>query len=142
MADYDINVSVDVDDSQLNSLETKLNNLQSKPIKVKIESEFVNAKDLANSIKKDVKSAVKEAQKAVKVDSSPILDNLLDTDKLDKFTKDIKSISKVVGKDLNLGTVSLTVPDSIMNDLNQLHNKLNEIKTTAKSIGYCTEMQR
>lgn len=135
MADYNISVSVDVDDGQLNSLETKLNNLQSKPIKIKIESEFVNAKDLANSIKKDVKAAVKEAQKAVKADSSPILDNLLDTDKLDKFTKNIKSISKIVGKELNLGTVSLTVPDSIMNDLNQLHNKLNEIKTTAKSMG-------
>ena len=69
MADYIINVGVEVEDSALNALETRINSLKEKHIKLGVE--LGNTKQLTKNAQTAVKTISKATAKAAK--STPII---------------------------------------------------------------------
>ena len=137
MADYTINVDVSVSDGELTALESKINDLKSKPVEIDIKTNLSNIKNISKDISKTIESAEKTIAKKQKTQGASLIKTLFDPSEVDtkSIAKTVKGINNLIGKDLNLGEVKLSVNDSIFRELDNLQNKLNEIKTTAKSMG-------
>lgn len=137
MADYTINVNVDVDEGQLNTLETKLDSLTSKPLEIDIKTNLSNIKSLSKDIKTAVEAAEKSIGSSYKKNKNSLFKDLFDPGTIDtkSLENSVKGINKLIGKNLDLGEVKLSVPSSVMTELDNLDTKLKQIKETAKSIG-------
>lgn len=137
MADYTINVGVQVEDSELNALETRINSLKKKHIKLGVE--LGNTKQLAKNAQTAVKTISKATAKAAKntpvIKGANLVEQMVNPEEaLKSMSKSVKDLSKY-GEKLNLGEVTLSVNQGIMGELDGLQNKLNSIKETAKSMG-------
>ena len=134
MADYEISVNVNVKgEEELDRIENQINKLKAEKITIDIDPQIKNSKALTKSLQNQVKGIVKTAQKTItsNVKGSSITDQFLDPKAL---SKSLKSINKYA-QNLDLGEVKLSVNQSIITDLDNVLNKLNEIKSTAKSMG-------
>lgn len=137
MADYTINVGVEVEDGALEALETRINSLKEKHIKLGVE--LGNTKQLAKNAQTAVKTISKATAKAAKntpvIKGANLVEQMVNPEEaLKSMSKSIKDLSKY-GEKLNLGEVTLSVNQGIMGELDGLQNKLNSIKETAKSMG-------
>ena len=137
MADYIINVGVEVEDSALNTLETRINSLKEKHIKLGVE--LGNTKQLTKNAQTAVKTISKATAKAAKntpvIKGSNLVEQMVDPEKaLKSMANTANKLSKYQGK-LDLGEVKLSVNQGIMGELDGLLAKLNEIKSTAKNMG-------
>lgn len=137
MADYIINVGVEVEDSALNTLETRINSLKEKHIKLGVE--LGNTKQLTKNAQTAVKTISKATAKAAKntpvIKGSNLVEQMVDPEKaLKSMANTASKLSKYQGK-LDLGEVKLSVNQGIMGELDGLLAKLNEIKSTAKNMG-------
>lgn len=137
MADYIINVGVEVEDSALNTLETRINSLKEKHIKLGVE--LGNTKQLTKNAQMAVKTISKATAKAAKntpvIKGSNLVEQMVDPEKaLKSMANTASKLSKYQGK-LDLGEVKLSVNQGIMGELDGLLAKLNEIKSTAKNMG-------
>ena len=137
MADYIINVGVEVEDSALNALETRINSLKEKHIKLGVE--LGNTKQLTKNAQTAVKTISKATAKAAKntpvIKGSNLVEQMVDPEKaLKSMANTANKLSKYQGK-LDLGEVKLSVNQGIMGELDGLLAKLNEIKSTAKNMG-------
>ena len=137
MADYIINVGVEVEDSALNALETRINSLKEKHIKLGVE--LGNTKQLTKNAQMAVKTISKATAKAAKntpvIKGSNLVEQMVDPEKaLKSMANTANKLSKYQGK-LDLGEVKLSVNQGIMGELDGLLAKLNEIKSTAKNMG-------
>ena len=137
MADYIINVGVEVEDSALNTLETRINSLKEKHIKLGVE--LGNTKQLTKNAQMAVKTISKATAKAAKntpvIKGSNLVEQMIDPEKaLKSMANTASKLSKYQGK-LDLGEVKLSVNQGIMGELDGLLAKLNEIKSTAKNMG-------
>ena len=137
MADYIINVGVEVEDSALNALETRINSLKEKHIKLGVE--LGNTKQLTKNAQTAVKTISKATAKAAKntpiIKGSNLVEQMVDPEKaLKSMANTASKLSKYQGK-LDLGEVKLSVNQGIMGELDGLLAKLNEIKSTAKNMG-------
>lgn len=137
MADYTINVGVEVNDSKLDALETRINSLKEKEVTLNVG--LGNTKQLTKNAQTAVQTISKATAKAAK--NSPTIKgaNLIEQivnpeDALKSMSKSVKDLAKY-GEKLDLGEVTLSVNQSIMGELDGLQNKLNSIKETAKSMG-------
>lgn len=134
MADYEISVNVNVQgEDELDRIENQINKLKAEKITIDIDPQIKNSKALTKSLQNQVKGIVKTTQKTItsNVKGSSITDQFLDPKAL---SKSLKSINKYA-QNLDLGEVKLSVNQSIITDLDNVLNKLNEIKSTAKSMG-------
>lgn len=137
MADYIINVGVEVEDSALNTLETRINSLKEKHIKLGVE--LGNTKQLTKNAQMAVKTISKATAKAAKntpvIKGSNLVEQMVDPEKaLKSMANTANKLSKYQDK-LDLGEVKLSVNQGIMGELDGLLAKLNEIKSTAKNMG-------
>lgn len=137
MADYTINVGVEVEDGALEALETRINSLKEKHIKLGVE--LGNTKQLAKNAQTAVKTISKATAKAAKntpvIKGANLVEQMVNPEEaLKSMSKSVKDLSKY-GEKLNLGEVTLSVNQGIMGELDGLQNKLNSIKETAKSMG-------
>lgn len=137
MADYTISVGVEVEDSALNALETQINSLKEKHIKLGVE--LGNTKQLTQNAQAAVKTISKATAKAAKntpvIKGANLVEQMVNPEEaLKSMSKSVKDLSKY-GEKLNLGEVTLSVNQGIMGELDGLQNKLNSIKETAKSMG-------
>ena len=137
MADYTINVGVEVEDGALEALETRINSLKEKHIKLDVE--LGNTKQLAKNAQTAVKTISKATAKAAKntpvIKGANLVEQMVNPEEaLKSMSKSVKDLSKY-GEKLNLGEVTLSVNQGIMGELDGLQNKLNSIKETAKSMG-------
>lgn len=115
MADYEISVNVNVKgEEELDRIENQINKLKAEKITIDIDPQIKNSKALTKSLQNQVKGIVKTTQKTI--------------------TSNIKGTS-ISAQNLDLGEVKLSVNQSIITDLDNVLNKLNEIKSTAKSMG-------
>jgi hypothetical protein len=137
MADYTINVGVEVNDSKLDALETRINSLKEKEVTLNVG--LGNTKQLTKNAQTAVQTISKATAKAAK--NSPTIKgaNLIEQivnpeDALKSMSKSVKDLAKY-GEKLDLGEVTLSVNQGIMGELDGLQNKLNSIKETAKSMG-------
>lgn len=137
MADYTINVGVEVNDSKLDALETRINSLKEKEVTLNVG--LGNTKQLTKNAQTAVQAISKATAKAAK--NSPTIKgaNLIEQivnpeDALKSMSKSVKDLAKY-GEKLDLGEVTLSVNQGIMGELDGLQNKLNSIKETAKSMG-------
>lgn len=137
MADYTINVNVDVDEGQLNTLETKLDNLTSKPLEIDIKTNLSNIKSLSKDIKTAVEAAEKSIGSSYKKNKNSLFKDLFDPGTIDtkSLENSVKGINKLIGKNLDLGEIKLSVPSSVTTELDNLDTKLKSIKETANSMG-------
>ena len=137
MADYIINVGVEVEDSALNALETRINSLKEKHIKLGVE--LGNTKQLTKNAQTAVKTISKATAKAAK--NTPIIKGSNLVEQMVNPEEALKSMANTVSKlsryqdKLDLGEVKLSVNQGIMGELDGLLAKLNEIKSTAKNMG-------
>ena len=134
MADYEISVNVNVQgEDELDRIENQINKLKAEKITIDIDPQIKNSKALTKSLQNQVKGIIKTTQKTItsNVKGSSITDQFLDPKAL---SKSLKSINKYA-QNLDLGEVKLSVNQSIITDLDNVLNKLNEIKSTAKSMG-------
>lgn len=137
MADYTIQVGVEVEDSKLDALETRINSLKDKHVKLNVD--FGNSKQLARNAQTAVKTINKATVKAAKnspsIKGANLVEQMVDPEKaLKAMSSTVGKLSKYQGK-LDLGEVRLSVNQGIMGELDGLQNKLNSIKETAKSMG-------
>lgn len=137
MADYIINVGVEVEDSALNTLETRINSLKEKHIKLGVE--LGNTKQLTKNAQTAVKTISKATAKAAKntpvIKGSNLVEQMVDPEKaLKSMANTANKLSRYQDK-LDLGEVKLSVNQGIMGELDGLLAKLNEIKSTAKNMG-------
>lgn len=137
MADYIINVGVQVEDSELNALETRINSLKEKHIKLGVE--LGNTKQLTKNAQTAVKTISKATAKAAKntpvIKGSNLVEQMVNPEEaLKSMANTVSKLSKYQGK-LDLGEVKLSVNQGIMGELDGLLAKLNEIKSTAKNMG-------
>lgn len=83
MADYIINVGVEVEDSALNTLETRINSLKEKHIKLGVE--LGNTKQLTKNAQMAVKTISKATAKAAKntpvIKGSNLVEQMVDPEK-------------------------------------------------------------
>lgn len=138
MADYTISVGVEVEDSALNALETRINSLKEKQ-HIKLDVELGNTKQLTKNAQAAVKTISKATAKAAKntpvIKGANLVEQMVNPEEaLKSMSKSVKDLSKY-GEKLNLGEVTLSVNQGIMGELDGLQNKLNSIKETAKSMG-------
>lgn len=138
MADYTINVGVEVEDGALNALETRINSLKEKQ-HIKLDVELGNTKQLTQNAQAAVKTISKATAKAAKntpvIKGANLVEQMVNPEEaLKSMSKSVKDLSKY-GEKLNLGEVTLSVNQGIMGELDGLQNKLNSIKETAKSMG-------
>ena len=138
MADYTINVGVEVEDSALNALETRINSLKEKQ-HIKLGVELDNTKQLTKNAQAAIKTISKATAKAAKntpvIKGANLVEQMVNPEEaLKSMSKSVKDLSKY-GEKLNLGEVTLSVNQGIMGELDGLQNKLNSIKETAKSMG-------
>ena len=137
MADYIINVGVEVEDSALNTLETRINSLKEKHIKLGVE--LGNTKQLTKNAQTAVKTISKATAKAAK--NTPVIKGSNLVEQMVNPEEALKSMANTVSKlsryqdKLDLGEVKLSVNQGIMGELDGLLAKLNEIKSTAKNMG-------
>ena len=137
MADYIINVGVQVEDSALNALETRINSLKEKHIKLGVE--LGNTKQLTKNAQTAVKTISKATAKAAK--NTPVIKGSNLVEQMVNPEEALKSMANTVSKlsryqdKLDLGEVKLSVNQGIMGELDGLLAKLNEIKSTAKNMG-------
>ena len=137
MADYTIQVGVEVEDSKLDALETRISSLKDKHVKLNMD--FGNSKQLARNAQTAVKTINKATVKAAK--NSPLIKGANLVEQMVDPEKALKAMSSTVGKlskyqgELDLGEVRLSVNQGIMGELDGLLSKLNEIKATAKNMG-------
>lgn len=137
MADYTIQVGVEVEDSKLDALETRINSLKDKHVKLNVD--FGNSKQLARNAQTAVKTINKATVKAAKnspsIKGANLVEQMVDPEKaLKAMSSTVGKLSKYQGK-LDLGEVRLSVNQGIMGELDGLLSKLNEIKATAKNMG-------
>lgn len=137
MADYTIVVGVDVEDSKLNALETRINSLKEKEVNLKVG--LGNTKQLTKNAQTAVQTISKATAKAAKntpvIKGANLVEQMVNPEEaLKSMSKSVKDLSKY-GEKLNLGEVTLSVNQGIMGELDGLQNKLNSIKQTAKSMG-------
>lgn len=137
MADYTIQVGVEVEDSKLDALETRINSLKDKHVKLNVD--FGNSKQLARNAQTAVKTINKATVKAAKnspsIKGANLVEQMVDPEKaLKAMSSTVGKLSKYQGK-LDLGEVRLSVNQGIMGELDSLLSKLNEIKATAKNMG-------
>lgn len=137
MADYTIQVGVEVEDSKLDALETRINSLKDKHVKLNVD--FGNSKQLARNAQTAVKTINKATVKAAKnspsIKGANLVEQMVDPEKaLKAMSSTVDKLSKYQGK-LDLGEVRLSVNQGIMGELDVLLSKLNEIKATAKNMG-------
>ena len=137
MADYTIVVGVDVEDSKLNALETRINSLKEKEVNLKVG--LGNTKQLTKNAQTAVQTISKATAKAAKntpvIKGANLVEQMVNPEEaLKSMSKSVKDLSKY-GEKLNLGEVTLSVNQGIMGELDGLQNKLNTIKQTAKSMG-------
>lgn len=137
MADYTIQVGVEVEDSKLDALETRINSLKDKHVKLNVD--FGNSKQLARNAQTAVKTINKATVKAAKnspsIKGANLVEQMVDPEKaLKAMSSTVDKLSKYQGK-LDLGEVRLSVNQGIMGELDGLLSKLNEIKATAKNMG-------
>lgn len=137
MADYTIVVGVDVEDSKLNALETRINSLKEKEVNLKVG--LGNTKQLTKNAQTAVQTISKATVKAAKntpvIKGANLVEQMVNPEEaLKSMSKSVKDLSKY-GEKLNLGEVTLSVNQGIMGELDGLQNKLNSIKETAKSMG-------
>ena len=138
MADYTINVGVEVEDGALNALETRINSLKEKQ-HIKLDVELGNTKQLTQNAQAAVKTISKATAKAAKntpvIKGANLVEQMVNPEEaLKSMSKSVKDLSKY-GEKLNLGEVTLSVNQGIMGELDGLQNKLNSIKETAKNMG-------
>lgn len=138
MADYIVDVDVQVEDSQLDSLETKLKSLEHKELSVNIKTNLSNINDLSKNIKKAVESAEKEIAKSTSSKTrKSLFKELFDTSTID--TKDLNTAlqrtQKLIGQNLNLGEIKIGIAPSTITGIENLENKLKELKRLAASMG-------
>lgn len=135
MADYQIDVGVRVEDSQLDSLEAKIRSLQNTPdIKLNVDVGQGNLKKSIDSVLSKVNHDYGKKYKG------SLTETLVGTaDKVkssvegySSLGKAIKEIGALADKEFSL---KINIPDNIKGELDSLHNKLLEIKETAKSMG-------
>ena len=137
MADYTIEVGVQVEDSELNALETRINSLKEKEVNLKVG--LGNTKQLTKNAQTAVQTISKATAKAAKntpvIKGANLVEQMVNPEEaLKSMSKSVKDLSKY-GEKLNLGEVTLSVNQGIMGELDGLQNKLNSIKETAKSMG-------
>ncbi len=137
MADYTIDVDVKVDESELNSLETKIDSLKKEPVKIDIIPNFKDIKSASKNIKLAVEEAQKDLTKRQSKQKTSLIKNMFDPGTIDmkEINIALENVRKIIGNNLDLGSVKLSVNDSIMTDLNGLENKLKDIKHLAQSMG-------
>lgn len=135
MADYQIDVNVQVEDSQLNSLENKIKKLQSTPdIKLEVD---VGQGNLRKSIDSVLAKVNKDYKKKYKGSLTESIVGTADKVKssaegYESLGKAVKNISSLADKEFNL---KINIPDGVNNNLDNLHRKLLEIKETVQSMG-------
>lgn len=135
MADYQINVGVQVEDSQLNSLENKIKDLQNTPdIKLGVDVQQGNLKKSIESVLTKVNKDYKKKYKGSLTESIVGTADKVKTsaDGYKDLGKALKSINSLADKEFNL---RINIPDGVKNNLNNLHQKLLAIKETAQSMG-------
>ena len=137
MADYTIVVGVDVEDSKLNALETRINSLKEKEVNLKVG--LGNTKQLTKNAQTAVQTISKATAKAAKntpvIKGANLVEQMMDPEKaLKSMSRSMNTLSKYK-EGFNLGEVTLSVNQGIMGELDGLQNKLNTIKQTAKSMG-------
>ena len=137
MADYTIVVGVDVEDSKLNALETRINSLKEKEVNLKVG--LGNTKQLTKNAQTAVQTISKATAKAAKntpvIKGANLVEQMMDPEKaLKSMSRSMNTLSKYK-EGFNLGEVTLSVNQGIMGELDGLQNKLNSIKETAKSMG-------
>lgn len=136
MADYEISVGVNVDDSKINSLKETINSLKNETVTIKVDTKLANTKDLTKSLASQMKALVRESQKiATKNGSNNLADQLLNPEGLAKSFKEINKYAKTYGKNLDLGEVKLAINASTISDLDMLQGKLIKIKDLAHNMG-------
>lgn len=135
-SDYTINVDVQVDEGQLDSLEKRLEKLDNG-IEVEVKTNLSNMKDLAKNIKTAIEAAERSIATSQKKSKDSLIKNLFDPDTIDtkSINSALKKVHDLVGKDLNLGEVKLSVTPATTTALEGLENKLREIKSLAQSMG-------
>ena len=94
MADYIINVGVEVEDSALNALETRINSLKEKHIKLGVE--LGNTKQLTKNAQTAVKTISKATAKAAK--STPIIKGSNLVEQMVNPEEALKSMANTVSK--------------------------------------------
>lgn len=135
MADYQINVGVQVEDSQLNSLENKIKDLQNTPdIKLGVDVQQGNLKKSIESVLTKVNKDYKKKYKGSLTESIVGTADKVKTsaDGYKDLGKALKSINSLADKEFNL---RINIPDGVKNNLDNLHQKLLAIKETAQSMG-------
>lgn len=136
MADYTIVVGVDVEDSKLNALETRINSLKEKHINLDVG--LGNTKQLTKNAQTAVKTISKATAKAAKntpaIKGSNLVEQMINPEEaLKTMASNVKALNRY--KNLDLGEIKLSVNTGVIAELDSLQAKLNEIKTTAKSMG-------
>lgn len=137
MADYTIDVGVKVEDSQLDALEAKINELKNKTINLEIG--FTGTKQITKNVQAAVKAASKATEKAVQntstIKGTNLVEQAIDPDAaLKSLNTKLNTLSKYKDN-LNLGQVNLSINQSVISELDALQTKLNTIKQTAKNMG-------
>ena len=125
MADYQINVGVQVEDSQLNSLENKIKDLQNTPdIKLGVDVQQGNLKKSIESVLTKVNKDYKKKYKGSLTESIFVgtADKVkTSADGYKDLGKALKSINSLADKEFNL---RINIPDGVKNNLDNLHQKL------------------
>lgn len=134
--DYTINVDVQVDESQLESLEKRLEKLDNG-IEVNVKTNLSNMKDLAKNIKTAIEAAERSIATSQKKNKDSLIKNLFDPGNIDTKSIDssIKNLTKIIGQNLDLGELKLSISPTTTTALEGLESKLRDIKTLAHNMG-------
>lgn len=116
MADYKVDVDVNVNDSKLDELESRIKSIQDKTLKVKVDVDSNEIDNLASSISKNMKTAGKNIKITPTVDASGV-------------GKQLSSAFKdAVGKNTNNQMKITANVDSAENEINNLNNVIEKGK--------------
>lgn len=134
--DYTINVDVQVDESQLESLEKRLEKLDNG-IEVNVKTNLSNMKDLAKNIKTAIEAAERSIATSQKKNKDSLIKNLFDPGSIDTKSIDssLKNLTKIIGQNLDLGELKLSISPTTTTALEGLESKLRDIKTLAHNMG-------
>lgn len=137
MADYTIDVGVQVTDTELDNLETRINALKNQEINLKVG--IGNGKQLAKNAQTAVqainKASVKAAKNTPVAKGANLVSQMLDPNEaLKQMSSSLRKITKY-GQNLDLGEIKLSVNATALTELDNLKSKLTEIKSIAHNMG-------
>lgn len=123
MADYKVDVDVNVNDSKLDELESRIKSIQDKTLKVKVDVDSNEIDNLASSISKNMKTAGKNIKITPTVDASGV-------------GKQVSSAFKdAVGKNKDSKVNVEADIKSAVNNMSSLNNVVEESKHSFNELG-------